>query len=148
MTFTTVKLAGQRTLVTGEDAHGNNGKVVLQSREWDYVKAESTQDHRLAEFNAVVDEFFKPLTDAVDAYNEGVKSDVDPIDTVTIGDEVEGVEHKPAKVIVLSHDSKVLRLIEEGQHDRLIWVGDQLEITEFVPPQQAPAPVEADVTSE
>jgi hypothetical protein len=142
MTFTTVKLAGQRTLVKGEDNLGNNGQAVLSSAQWDYIKAESTQDHRLAEFNAAVDEFFQPLTDAVDAFNEGVKSDVDPIDTVTIGDEVEHVEGRPARTIELSHDSKVLRLIEEGQHSRLIWVGDNLEITEFVPPK-APTTVEA-----
>lgn len=133
MTFSTVKLAGQRTLVKGEDAHGTNGQVVLSSHQWDYIKAESTQDERIAAFDDAVEAFFKPLTDAAEKLEAEAVKAVDPIDVVTIGDSVDHVEGRPAREIVLSHDSKVLRLIEEGQQDRLIWVNGNLEITEYVP---------------
>lgn len=53
----------------------------------------------------------------------------DPAFNFVVREGVEGVEAKPEKRVILSHDSAVLRLIDSGRTDRLVWVGnDRIEI--------------------
>lgn len=146
--FTTVRLANQRVLVRGKDTTGAEGETVLSSRQWDDVKAQTQVSTATAEFDAAVEAFFKPLTDAADKLLEQREAEQDPASFVVIGDEIEHVQGQVAHVVTLDRDSQVLRLIEEGQSDRLIWVAGDLEVTEYQAPNVVPAPVEADVTAD
>lgn len=156
--FTTARLAGQRVLVRGTDDSGGKGETVLSSAQWDSIKAASQVDEATVEFDAAVEAFFKPLTDAVEKVQRKAERKKDPSSYVVIGDEVEHVEGQRAHVEELNHDSQVLRLIEEGNSHRLIWVGEGLEILEYQPQQRdaepfgpenpGRQPAEADATTE
>lgn len=134
MSFSITRLANSRAIVKGEDAHGGSGSCVVYTQQWDEIKAESSYSDALDDFNEAVEEFFAPLLAAAEAAEAAavVKPD-DPIEYVVLQDAVEGVEATPRQLIHLTHDSIVLRLIEEGDSDRLIWVDGGLEILELAP---------------
>lgn len=129
MTFTTTALVGNRVLVTGTDFLGTEGKAVLDSSQWAEVNATKQFNVASKEFDAAVEEFFKPLTDAAEKAQVSTKQEEDPISFVVIDEAVEGTPGKPAHLVKLTHDSIVLRLLEENLGtDRLAWVGDSLEV--------------------
>ena len=126
--FNVTRLSGQRALVHDVS---NTRRAILDTAQWDEIK------HRLAyvdaekDFGAAVEEFFKPLVEASDLAEEKLAATLpktDPAFTVEIAPAVEGVEGTPAVTFVLNHDSAVLRILESGDHSRLIWVGDTIEI--------------------
>ena len=126
--FNVTRLSGQRALV---QEPGGTHQAILDTAQWDEIK------HRLAhvdaekDFGAAVEEFFKPLVEACDLAEEKLAATLpktDPAFTVEIAPAVEGVEGAPAVAFVLNHDSAVLRILESGDHSRLIWVGNTIEI--------------------
>lgn len=134
MTFTTMKLTGDRVLVKGEDRSGAYGETVLDSSEWSEVQAR--RDHAIAhdEFDRAVEKFFAPLNDAAEKLNAGfVKEDTDSSSFVVLNEGVDATPGEDRLVIKLSHDSIVLRLLEEGGEDRLVWVNDELEVLAVLP---------------
>lgn len=134
MTFTTIKLAGDRVLVQGQDQFGVEGKQVLDSSQWADINAHKQLHSAEQSFDDAVEAFFKPLTDAAEALGKAnARSAVDSDSIVVLHEEVEGVQGKSAQVVHLSHDSTVLRLLESGKHNRLVWVNDVLEILEATP---------------
>lgn len=145
MTFTINKLTGHRVAVSGEDTYGNAGSTVLDSRQWDEINQVDVAKLAHEAFDAKVMEFFEPLTEAAEAHNAAVKkaNEVDELTYITVQEHVEGQAGSPEIRRQLSHDSQVLRLLGSGDHRRLIWVGDNLEILEEVKTQAAPAPAVA-----
>jgi uncharacterized protein YgbK (DUF1537 family) len=131
--FTITRLANQRSLVRGEDKTGAIGETVVSHAQWDELNVRSKFDEASAEFDRAVQEFFAPLTEAAEKAAATVAEQKDELSFVVLGDEVEHVQGEAAQVVELSKDSQILRAIETDQTDRLIWVGGDLEITEFVP---------------
>jgi len=129
--FKVTQLLGQQALVEGTDSAGATGSVVLDTREWDSIKADQAFSQATEDFEAAVEKFFKPITDAAEAANVKLNS-VTPTDAaayVVVQERVEGVQAQDEVLHHLSHDSIVLRLIEEKKVNRLKWVGDQLVVT-------------------
>src|SRR5690606_16121312 len=75
----------------------------------------------------------------------------DPLTYDVIQEAVPGVQGQGELRRVLSHDTYLLRLIDAGQEDRLIWVNDELEVLESDPTPTDPYDTsndgeEADIT--
>lgn len=135
MSFSTTRLVNHRVLVTGTDTFDVSGKVTLDSSQWDEIKADTQYTEALDAFDAAVESFFAPLVEAAAAAEKAapVAVPVDPMSYVVLNEEVEGVEAQPAQLIHLNDDSIVLRLIESGDTDRLVWVDGKLEVLELLP---------------
>jgi hypothetical protein len=145
MSFTITKLAGDRALVKGRDASGTYGQQILDASEWSEVTAHTKHDEAHEAFDAAVEAFFAPLNEAVDALKATAKPKQDPLFFVTLQEKSEAVAGTDEVLVHLSHDSAVLRLIEQDPDtERLLWVNDTLEILEATDPQA----VAIDVTNE
>lgn len=152
MSFTIAQLTGHRALVRGTDTFGTVGECVVSSEEWEFVKQHLAMHDAVDTFDAKVADFFKPLLDAAEEINYDLALPTDDLDIIVVSEGTEGVAAAPAEVISLSHDSKVLRLIESGDTDRLVWVDNMLEILAVLPGTGAdevvPDPVQLDEVTE
>ena len=129
MTFTTTNLSHQRVLVEGQDHRGTHGTTVLDGAEWAAIKAELSHADAHDDFDAAIEAFFAPLTEAAEKLSETHSGpDLDPSEYIVLQRGEAATEAVPEEVITLSRDSQILRLIEEGSHERLIWVQEQLEV--------------------
>lgn len=138
--FTTLKLTGERVLVKGTDSAGTEGNTVLDASEWNEVTAHRSHADASENFDAEVEKFFAPIMKAAEKFAEAGTKEIDPISYVTIHEGTDSVQGRDAVTIKLSHDSIVLRLLEQGDHDRLVWVNDTLEVLEVLAgttPEQA-----------
>lgn len=129
--FTSTKLAGDDYLVAGTDVHGNSGKVVLDGSDWNAVLAARATDVALEAFDAKVTEFFRPLTEAAEELKAAREAAAqgDELFRVVITKGTKGTPAQEEQVVHLDTSGAILRLIDEGRFDRLLWVGDQLVIT-------------------
>ena len=132
-TFEKRNLANHRALVTGFDEAGVQHQTVLDTEEWDQLNKRTGFTAAIEEYDAKVAEFFKPLTEAADRLENAHKIQTDPAFYVVEQEGVQPTEGQPEVLHFLSHDSVVIRLIEEGHEDRLVWVGDDIEILEDAP---------------
>jgi hypothetical protein len=123
MSFTVQQMLGSKALVSGTDVRGTSGSAVISTEQWDELKARKEFDASVEAFDAAVEEFFKPITDAAEAVQD-TKPEPDPMEYIVLDEKVEGVQSKPAQIVELTTDSIILRLIEEGQTDRVVWVSD------------------------
>ena len=150
--FKTIRLANHRVLVDGTDVFGYQNRTVLDSTQWDGIQATVNQTTAEDQFNKAVEEFYAPLIEKIDAIVAAEeKSIVDDAYTLVVGETVEAVDAVAPAVYRLSQDSAILRLIEEGKADRLVWVGDKLEIIaeeEDETPAEAEASVDAATDAE
>jgi hypothetical protein len=130
MTFTTTALTGNRAMVRGTDKFGVSGQTVLDTTQWNEVIRIDTHKRAEESFDDKVRSFFAPLTEATDAFNEEVTSIQvdDPITYLVIDEGEEGVPAKRERRISLNRESQILRLLELNGDERLVWVGDDLEI--------------------
>lgn len=119
--FTITPLLGGGTLVEGTDVTGKSGRTILISEKWNAVKTVRAHIAASEAFDEVVTEFFKPLTDAAEAAQAIAHPVTNDWSMVTIS---EGTEFEPAEKVRLDMDGTILRLLEEGQHDLLRWVGE------------------------
>ena len=127
-TFTYTNLAGDRALVTD----GGKRSTVLYVADWNEAMQKLALNHATEVFNAEVEEFYSVLTEAAERVNAVQAKAIDPNQFVVIDEGVEGEQHVCAEVIDLSYDSQIARLINEGNTDRLVWVGnDQIEILAY-----------------
>ena len=129
MKFSITKLVSSRAFVEGTDRFGTAGSTVVNTEQWDEVKAHDEFHTSVEAYDAAVEEFFAPLlaaTDAVEAKRSKPVSD--PISHVVLHEGTEAVEGEAPTIIKLGRDAIILRLIEEGQTDRLIWVDGDLEV--------------------
>ena len=144
--FKTTRLANHRVLVKGTDQFGTTNQTVLDSTQWDGIQAKVNQTTAEDQFNAAVEEFYAPLLEKIDAIVAAEeKSIVDDAYVLTVGETVDAVEAVEPTVYRLSQDSAILRLIEEGRSDRLVWVNDTLEIIAEPAEETTPAEAEASV---
>lgn len=127
--FNTTILAGQRVLVTGSK---KNQQTILDSTEWDSVKAHQAVHLAGDAFDAAVTAFFAPIVEAAEKANAALAESLPKRDdafVIVLAEGTEGVEEVEPEVIQLGRDAAILRMIEEGNTDRLVWVGDTIEIT-------------------
>ena len=132
-TFKKRNLANHRALITGLDEAGVQHQTVLDTEEWDLLNKRTGFTAAIEEYDAKVAEFFKPLTEAADRLENAHKIQTDPAFYVVEQEKVQPTDGQPEMLHFLSHDSVVIRLIEEGHTDRLVWVGDDIEILEDAP---------------
>ena len=126
MTFTVQYMVGDEALVTGTDIAGNEGRTTVSTTQWNELQARAGFTKATEDFDKAVEEFFKPLTKAAKKAQKklAASQEQDPVSYIVIDEGVEGVEAQPRQLVQLSRDSIVLRLIEEGDTDRLVWVDD------------------------
>lgn len=134
--FKQMKLTGERVLVSGTDTVGTENSTVLDASQWYEIQALQAHNEAHSEFDSAVEDFFAPLTEAIDKLESAGVKQVDPISYVTIHEGSEGTPGTDAVTLKLTADSIVLRLLEQGDTDRLIWVGDKLEVLEVLPGTQ------------
>lgn len=125
MTFHVQNMIGDQALVSGTDKLGNKGKTIVITHQWDELKARTNFSSAVEDFDAAVQAFFKPLTEAAEKAEQAMqRKQQDPTEYVVLTEGTEGVEAQPAEIIQLTRDSIILRLIEEGNTDRLVWVDE------------------------
>lgn len=127
--FNTTALAGQRVLVTGSK---KNQQTILDSTEWDSIKAHQAFHLAGDAFDEAVTAFFAPIVEAAEKANAALAESLPKRDdafVIVLSEGTEGVEEVEPEVIQLGRDAAILRMIEEGNTDRLVWVGDTIEIT-------------------
>lgn len=139
-TFNTTNLVDGRVLVTGEDQFGTSGKAVLDGSQWAEINRRDEYSQATDAFDRAVEEFFAPLTDAADKLEGALRRPTDSLGYVVLEEAVEGTPAKAEKLIKLTKDSMVLRVLESGDNDRLVWVDEHLEILETI---STPAAVSA-----
>lgn len=142
--FTTANLTNERVLVKGTDQFGTEGQTVLDASEWNEVKAHQSQAHAVEGFDAAVEEFFAPLMKAIDEVASTQQKKIDPITYVVIHEGTEAQQGRDEVAVKLGTDSIVLRLIELGDYDRLVWVDSQLEVLEVMDFDGTDVPAEDD----
>lgn len=147
-TFNTTRLANSRVLVQGSQPEQ---RTVLDGSEWDAVRAQVKFDAATKDFDLAVEDFFAPLIAAADAASAAEAAfrapKADPRSVITLDEGTEAVEGKPATVINLGPDATILRMIEFGHTDQLIWVGDKIELLDYVEPEKI-EPIIREMTDE
>ena len=125
MSFTVTYLAGDRALVQ-ENTH----QIIVDAEEYLAMKLRQEKTGLIAQYDQSVADFFKPLTDVADKIKsvEEQENRIDPDFHFVLAEGTEGEEPVRREVYRLEKDTVILRLIEEGRTERLIWIGDQLEI--------------------
>lgn len=139
--FNVTELAGHRALVTGDA----NQQCILDTTERDELRLMLGNREVDEMFEEGIEDFFAPLTRAAELHDlrheelaRQFNQADDPAFNFVLKAGVEGVEAVKEERVVLSHDSVVLRLIDSGQTDRLVWVGnDTIEVIAL----QRPEPV-------
>jgi hypothetical protein len=139
MTFTTKNLVDNRVLVSGTDQFGIDGSTVLNGTQWAEINEHTQFDAATEEFAAAVEAFFAPLTEATEKFEEARKRTEDGLSYVVLHEGVAATPGQPEQLVKLSKDSMVLRLLEQGDSDRLVWVDGGLEILEVAVPVVAPS---------
>lgn len=128
--FTITKLAGHRALVQGTDFTGTEGKVVLDTYEWDSIDAHLAKHDTADAYEDALAEFYAPLNKALAEIENAAAPVVDDLFQVVITEGSEGTAPVQSEVISIGHHTAILRLINtQPDTDRLIWVDEgQLEI--------------------
>ena len=128
MTFNLTMLAGNQALITGDKS---KQRCVLDATQWIQIKQHQARIEAEEVFDATVEEFYKPLTEAAGEYESrlGQIMKADPAFEYVLQPGTEGTEKTSREVYYLDNASAILRMIESGNTDRLIWVNDQILIT-------------------
>ena len=114
--FNTTILAGQRVLVTGSK---KNQQTILDSTEWDSIKAHQAFHLAGDAFDEAVTAFFAPIVEAAEKANAALAESLPKRDdafVIVLSEGIEGVE----EVVQLGRDAAILRMIESGDTSRLI----------------------------
>ena len=137
--FSLKYLTGNRVYVYGTNDAGLPHEVVL-----DGTVLRELQQHHLVHkagdaYDRTVEEFFAPLTDAAEMLQLMQQPlEADPAFVYMVDEGIEPVEGVEPEAYKLDHDGAVLRLLEAGDIDRLIWVSlgntSSIEILEYQPP--------------
>jgi len=127
-TFTTTQLAGERFIVRGTDAFGVIGETVLDGSQYLGLKGDTAHDAAHEAFNKAIEEFYAPITKAAEAL-EAAHSAENDIFVEVVQPAVAPTAGQDEIRIRLTPDTVILRLIDAGETDRLVWVGQNLEIT-------------------
>ena len=136
--FTTTALANEDFLVAGTDVRGKLGECIVYGGQWLEIKRALGTDTAKEQLDAAIEEFFKPLVEAADAFAAAKAPVVDALSVVVLNEGTTGEPAREREVVHLTRASQILRAIEEGAADRLLWVGDELVIT--AAPAEVPVP--------
>ena len=129
--FNVTRLAGERALVQGTD---EGESTILWTLEYDELKGNTALKEAEADFGAKVKEFFAPVVEASEAFEQAKKAALtvnDPAFRVVVQEAIEATAGQRERVHILGRDSAILRLIESGDTSRLLWVNGTIEITEL-----------------
>ena len=135
--FTTTALANEFFLVEGTDVRGKHGECIVDGGEWLAIKRALGTDTAKEQLDAAIEEFFKPLVEAAEAFTEAKAPVVDALSVVVLEEGTAGEPAREREVVHLGRDAQILRAIEEGATDRLLWVDGTLVIT--AAPVEVPA---------
>jgi hypothetical protein len=123
MSFTVQTMLGGTALVSGTDKLGNAGKCLVSTTQWDELTGRDNFSKAQADFDAEVEKFFAPLEKAAKKAKKALERPAqDPAEYIVLTEAKKGRVATPAEVVSLTKDSIILRLIEEGTTDRLVWV--------------------------
>ena len=143
--FNKTELTQNRILVDGTDRLGFSGRTVLDATQFNEMFQHGKQAEAAAAFDAEIEAFYAPITAAIDAYESAVAAaEEEDLFEVVVQEGVDATPGQPELRVRLTPDTVILRLIEQGESDRLIWVNDKLEITAPVAVEDAGQPVEAE----
>ena len=123
MTFTVTPLVSGGHLVEGQDSKGVDGTTVLHSASWGYVQHLKIHEVADAEFDATVEAFFAPLTDAAEAHVAALTPASSKFTSVKFGEDVEG---KSARTVELDEAGVVLNILDSTDGSSLRWVNGTL----------------------
>lgn len=138
--FTTTALTGNQVLVEGTDIRNHDGQQVVDATQWNNIKSHDTFQTALDAVDDAIAALIAPITEAAKAANKALEAPaMDPLLYVTETEEVEGVEAQRGITTKLNEDSVILRAIEEGFGDRLIWINGSLVLTAATGTTEAPA---------
>ena len=124
MSFTIQTMLGNTALVSGTDLAGNTGKQLVSTTQWEDLQARKDFSSATEDYDKAVEKFFAPLVEAGEKVKEAVTRKQDAAEYVVISEGVESVSGQPAQIVQLSKDSMILRFIEEGNTDRLVWIDE------------------------
>ena len=127
--FNITRLSGERALVQGTD---EGETTVLETGEFDRLKGNTALKEAEADFGAKVKEFFAPVVEASEAFEQAKKAALtinDPAFRVVVQEAIEATAGQAELVHILGRDAAILRLIESGDTSRLLWVNGAIEIT-------------------
>ena len=123
--FTVQTMLGGTALVSGTDITGKSGQTIVSTVQWDELTGRDNFSKATADYDAAVEKFFAPLDKAAKKAKKALeRPSQDPSEYIVLKEAVKGRESQPAEVVALNRDSIILRLIEEGQTDRLVWVDE------------------------
>ena len=123
--FTVQTMLGGTALVAGTDKLGKSGQTVVSTVQWDDLTGRDNFSKATADFDAAVEKFFAPLEKAAKKAKKALeRPSQDPAEYIVLKEAVKGRVAEPAQVVALSKDSIILRLIEEGNTDRLVWIDE------------------------
>lgn len=140
-TFSTTELANDRVLVNGHDASGTFNQVILDGAEFHALKRHEAASASLEDYDAAVEQFFAPLVSAAEAYEDSLKVVDDPAFYVVVSEGTEGTPARAEERRRLQQDTVVLRLIEQGNTGRLVWVNGAVEVLAQATPTAPVGPV-------
>ena len=127
--FNLTRLAGKRALVQGTD---EGESTILYTGEFDELKGNTALEEAEADFGAKVKEFFAPVIEASEAFEQAKKAALtinDPAFRVVVQEAIEATAGQRERVHILGRDTAILRLIDSGDTSRLLWVNGTIEIT-------------------
>ena len=129
--FNVTRLAGARALVQGTD---EGESTILFTMEYDELKGNTALKEAEADFDTKVKEFFAPVVEASEAFEQAKKAALtvnDPAFRVVVQEAIEATAGQTERVRIVQRDTAILRLIESGDTSRLLWVYGSIEITEL-----------------
>ena len=125
MSFIVQNMLGAQALVSGADHLGNEGKTIVSTTQWDELNARANFSSATVDFDAAVEAFFAPLAEAATEINKALApKKQDAAEYIVLKEATSGVKPEAAEIVPLSRDSVILRLIEEGSTDRLVWINE------------------------
>lgn len=140
-TFTITPLVGDRALVKGTDKFGVTGQATVDATEHNALKYDAALVEAHNTFDEKVESFFAELTEASAELDAAHRlPELDPATYIVEQEAVEGTQAKGRVIRRLQPDTVVLRLIEAGDSDRLVWVEGKLEVlaAEVTAPVEVP----------
>lgn len=133
MSFNITQLAGNKVLVDGTDFRGTPGETILDGTGFAQLQEQERLRGAHEEFDASVDEFFAPLLEAAQKLEAKHEVVLDPLTNIVLDEGSEGEVRRSATIVELDTDTAILRAIDSGNTDRLVWVKEQLVLTAYVP---------------
>ena len=126
--FELTALSNDQYLVMGMDNWGVSGQQIVDGTQWNELSHTSAADAAKAYLDTAIAEFFKPISEALEAAKSAVSVNTDDLAFIVVKEPSKGTRATLGEVINLSKDSQIIRAIKEGRTDRLRWVNDTLVI--------------------